>query len=72
MRHGTSQSVRRVKLPAAGTLRAHEVGVAELANGLGSILLPTRPQVATGKAAKDGCTPRLAAFSLQGVVDLFD
>jgi hypothetical protein len=44
-----------------------EVGIAKLTDRLGTILLPTTPQVTTGEAAKDRWSARLGSFPLQGI-----
>ena len=57
---------------AAGTVGADEVGVAELADGLGPIDLAPAPQVAAREAAEHRRPARLRALALQRVEQLFD
>ncbi|MNT24628.1 hypothetical protein D3C72_1601120 [compost metagenome] len=61
-----------VELATQRPVRAHKVGVAELANGLCAVLLTARPEVAARKTAEHGGCARLAAFALQGVENFFD
>src|SRR3546814_14663995 len=51
---------------------ADEIGVAELTDRLGAILLAPRPQIAAGEAAEDRAAARLRALALQGEENLFD
>src|SRR3546814_19020899 len=51
---------------------ADEIGVAELTDRLGAILLAPRPQIAAGEAAEDRAAARLRALALQGEENLLD
>src|SRR3546814_19380362 len=51
---------------------ADEIGVAELTDRLGAILLAPRPQIAAGEAAEDRAAARLRALALQGEENPFD
>src|SRR5690606_12477983 len=60
------------KLPAPRTVRAHEIGVAELTNRRGAVGLAPRPQIASGKPAEHRRSPSLGAFALQREKNLLD
>ena len=66
------QGVGRGELAAQRAVGAHEVGIAELADGAGAVLLAAGPEVAACKAAEYGRRAGLAALALQGVEDFFD
>src|SRR3546814_17027353 len=51
---------------------ADEIGVAELTDRLGAILLAPRPQIAAGEAAEDRAAARLRALALPGAENPFD
>src|SRR5206468_2217198 len=57
---------------AAGAVDADEIGVAEVADGVGPVFFAAGPQVAAGEAAEDRRAPGVGAFALQGVEDLLD
>ena len=65
-------ALRRCELPAARPVRAHKIGVAELADGRGAVRLAARPEIAAGKAAEDRGAPGLRALALQRVEDFLD
>ena len=60
---------RRAVLAAVLAVGADEVGVAELADGLGTVLFTPRPQVAPCKPAEHGRTTGVRALALQCVED---
>src|ERR1700757_3215645 len=47
-------------------LAAPELGIAELADSLGTILLTTRPQIAAGEAHEHRDAPDVGALALRG------
>ena len=57
---------------AARAVGAHEIGVAELADGLGPVALAAGPQVAAREAAEHRGPAGVGAFALEGVEDLLD
>jgi hypothetical protein len=61
----------RARESAAIRSDADEIGVAELAHGSRAILLSSRPQVATGEAAKNRSAASLRTLALQRVKNLF-
>jgi hypothetical protein len=69
---GRREVIRRRELADTGAICADEVGVTELADGLGTVFLATGPQVAASKSTKHGRPACLTAFTLQGVEDFFD
>ena len=56
----------------AGTIGAHEVGVAELADSAGAVRLASRPQVAAREPAEHGAATRVQPLTLKGVEQLLD
>jgi hypothetical protein len=68
---GVCEEVCRGKASAAVTVDADEVGVAEAADGGGTIRLAARPQIAAGEAAKHRDAAGLRAFSLQREEEFF-
>ena len=65
------QRDRRNEFSTIGT-DPHKIRVAELADGIDSIRLVSRPQVAAGKAAEHRGPPGVNAFPLQGIENLLD
>jgi hypothetical protein len=57
---------------AARSIRADEVGVAELADRAVPVAFVPGPQVATGEPAEHRRTPSVSALALQRVEDLLD
>lgn len=66
------QRVGRRELAAARAVRAHEVGIAELADRRGPVFLAPAPEIAARKGAEHRRPAGLGAFALQGVEDFFD
>src|SRR5437588_2676482 len=66
------QVLGRGETTAAGAVGADEIGVAEVADGVGPVFFAPRPQVAAGEAAEDRRAAGVGAFALQGVEDLLD
>jgi hypothetical protein len=60
---------RAGKTSAAPPVHSHEIGIAETANGGGTIFLLAGPEIAAGKAAKYGGAPGVRAFALQSEED---
>lgn len=52
-----------------GAVYADEIGVAEFADGAFAGVFASGPEVASGKATKDGGAAGVEAFALDGVVD---
>ena len=71
-RHRLRQSWSRGKSSAPRTICANKFGVAEAADGCGTILFASRPEIAAGKPTKDGWTSCIRTFALEGVKYLFD
>lgn len=63
---------RRRKLPSTGTVGSHEIRIAELADGGGTILLAPRPEIARRKPAEDRGAPGVSALALQRIEDFLD
>src|SRR5687768_16504630 len=63
---------RSVELPAAASVGAHELGVAEPAHGCRAVLFAPAPQVAAREAAEHGGAARVGALTLQRVEHLLD
>ena len=63
-----------IRLFETSTVRpdSHKIGIAELADCARAILFPATPQVASGEATEPRRSPRIRAFALQSVEDLFD
>src|SRR5262249_52971735 len=59
------QGMRGIELPAAFTVSANEVRIAERADCLRSVLLHSRPQVAPRKPTENGRPPCLGPFALK-------
>jgi hypothetical protein len=59
------------KFSTAIAIRANKVGIAKLAYGIGTILFAPTPQIASCKAAKNGCATSLCALALQGSKQFF-
>ena len=70
-RHGSGEFIRVSELPAICG-HSDEVGVAEPAYGTRAIHFPTSPQVAAGKAQKNGRPAGVCALALQRGEDLLD
>ena len=60
------------EFPSAGSIGAHELGIAEAAGCVGPVLFPAAPEIATGEAAEDGWPPGVGALTLEGVEDFLD
>src|SRR5262245_30343118 len=60
------------ELAAARSIGADEIGVAEIADGAGTVRLAARPEIAAGEAAEHGRAAGLHAFALEGVIDFLD
>jgi len=71
-RNALGQGIGRGELATQGAVGAHEVGIAEAADGAGTVGLAATPEVAARKAAEHGGHARLPAFALQGVEDFLD
>src|SRR3984893_3966235 len=63
---------RAGKTSAARPIHSHEIGIAETANGGGTIFFLAGPEIAAGKAAKYGGAPGIRAFALQREKDFLD
>jgi len=66
------QGLRGHVLATQGSVRAHEIGVTELANSLGAVGFPATPEIAPCKATEHCWPARSKPFSLQGVENFFD
>src|SRR5581483_5228553 len=64
------QLARRPEVAAPGAAGADEVGVAELADGVGALCFPPRPQVAAGEPAEHRGASGVRAFALEGAEHL--
>ena len=69
---GAGEVFRRGEFAAAWPVGADEIGVAEIADGAGAVLVAARPQIAAGEAAEHGGAAGLHPFALQRVVDFLD
>nr|GEU28565.1 hypothetical protein [Tanacetum cinerariifolium] len=69
---GGGQLLGGLELAAAFAVGAHEIGVAELADGRGAVALASGPQVTARKPAEHGGAPGMGALALQRVKNLFD
>ncbi len=69
-RDGISQSICAREFVPALPVDTNEIGIAELADRAGSILLSSRPEIATSKTTKHGGPPGLRALTLKRVEDL--
>ena len=69
-RDGRCEIFRRREFPAAWSIGADEIGIAECADGVGAILLAAGPQVATGESQEHRRASGIRALALQRVVDL--
>ena len=69
---GVRQVGRPGKLAAAFAVGADEISVAKRADGAVAVDLAAGPQIAAGKSAKDRRPPRVGAFALQGIENLFN
>ena len=63
---------RRSEFAASGSVGSDEIGIAERAHRLRTILFVATPQIAARKTAEHRRAPGLGAFALQRVVDLLD
>jgi hypothetical protein len=52
-------------------IHPNEIRIAELADCPRAIDFASRPEIAPGEAAEHCCAPRVPAFALKGVEDLF-
>jgi hypothetical protein len=66
------QGLGGLEAAAALAIRAHEIRVAEGADGGGAVLLAAGPEIAAGEAAEHGGAASLGAFALEGEEDFFD
>src|SRR5207248_1755803 len=64
--------LRANELAPALAVRADEVGVAKLTDGLRAALLAPGPEVAARKSAEDGRPTRVCPLPLKGIEDLLD
>src|ERR1039458_6862786 len=69
---GRSQGLGSDEVSAATSIGIGKIGVAELADCRRAVLLASRPEIASGKSAKDCRPARLRAFTLEGVEDFLD
>ena len=60
------------KFPAAWTVGAYKIGIAELAHGILPVALKPRPEIAAGETEENGRASGLRALALERVVQLFD
>ena len=70
-RHLVRQFARRIA-PAILAIHADEIGVAERALRVRTVLLAPAPQIAAGEPEKHRPPPRLHAFALEGQEDFLD
>ena len=70
--HRRSQFLSGGKSSATWTVRAYEVGVAELADCASAVFLPASPQVATGESTEHRGPSGMRTLTLEGVKDFFD
>ena len=63
-----------IRLFETSTVRSdsNEIGIAEFADCARAIFFPATPQIASGEATEHRRSPRVRAFALQSVEDLFD
>src|SRR5579859_6612336 len=68
----TSKLVGRSKVSAAQTVGADEVGIAEAAYRVCTVLLTPRPEIAAGEATEHRRHTSVRSFALQGIEDFLD
>jgi hypothetical protein len=71
-RYGLGERLRCRKTPAARPVEPDEIGIAKAAGSRRAVLLAAGPQVAAGKAAKDGRAAGIPPLTLQGVENFLD
>ena len=58
--------------PSSRSIRPDELGIAEAADGVGTVGLASRPQVASSEPTEDGRPTCMGSLTLERVEDLFD
>ena len=59
-------------LSAVGSVGAHEIRIAEAADGFRAVVFQSAPQIAAGKTQEHGRAAAAGALALKRVIDFFD
>ena len=72
LRYRRRECLGGLESATAGAVNTNELGITKTANGLISVLLTSRPEVAASEAQKYGWPARVSTLALQCVIDFFN